>query len=230
MGQRPMLKEKPGDLKHELKTMVDTAETCAQAYDRTCGAPPGSRVTVRPANNDLDALLTIDHEHQHPDAGPATSAKVTSAIPPGTGKSSEVKKIPEESAKNSQEKEPSPAPKSALASKVEQPNPLVQEGVFLDDGFKRCTNIRIAARRHAPDTCNLQREVGNNDSKSRTRLNDEAAKKLEPLGRVNDEGSNKLEPQIRFKDTAEISPLVDAEANDLLVPPPPAPDRREVLI
>merc|ERR1712137_507836 len=118
------------------------------AYDKTCNIAPGSRVTVRPANNDLDASLTIDHEHQHPDA-PPLSAKGSSATVSGTGKSSEVKKIPEESAKNSQEKEPSPAPKSALASKVEQPNPLVQEGVFLDDGFKRCTNIRIASRRHA---------------------------------------------------------------------------------
>jgi len=65
--QRPMLKKRPGDLKEELKEMIDQAETCWEAFERTC-SPSGDRGKYGHSQRrkqsssslDLDMLMDIE--------------------------------------------------------------------------------------------------------------------------------------------------------------------------
>jgi hypothetical protein len=160
--QRPMLKKKPGDLKQELKEMIDTAETCMEAWERA-EVELGSgmnRSTAR--TNNLDEVLNLDHAHEKAEG---TSHKVS---PPGQEKEHVQTTVLEQT--KAPTKSPEKNTSATPASKDEQPTLPALDAVFLDDGFKRCTNIRIASRRHIPETCDLQCDFGCNDKMQGVRL------------------------------------------------------------
>merc|ERR1711939_645327 len=99
------------------------------------------RCSIRPTQCDLDALLTIDHEHHehvaHPEASDPPKLLVESTVhktapePPAPGHQqvhTTVKAPGKEGEENTGVKG-----KNTLASKVEEPNILVADGIFLGD-------------------------------------------------------------------------------------------------